>query len=105
MEAWGRVQEVACHHRHWRTRVKLIEQVEAAAISFGFEPLAVGFPQFAGATELGDAPNGLDARVHDNDMRLRALAATRVAKREHACRLIEDLRRQRASLGLIDAPD
>ncbi len=105
VEAWGRVQEVACHHRHWRTRVKLIEQVEAAAISFGFEPLAVGFPQFAGATELGDASNGLDARVHDNDMRLRALAATRVAKREHACRLIADLRRQRASLGLIDAPD
>ena len=103
-EAWGRVQEVACHHRHWRTRVKLIEQVEAAASATGSRR-SPSASRSSRERPAGRRADGLDARVHENDMRLRALAATRVAKREHACRLIADLRRQRASLGLIDAPD
>ncbi|HZN89690.1 MAG TPA: hypothetical protein VFB44_11995 [Thermoleophilaceae bacterium] len=102
-DAWDRVQDVAYNHRHWRTRVKLIEQVDAAAQRHGFAPLEAAFPRFADATGLGDAPD-LDARVLENDRRLRALSATSAAKRDHACRLIADLQLRRASLGLIDQP-
>ena len=48
------VRDVALHHRDWRTRLQLLDQMSAWSVEYGFEPLETAFPSFPGAPTAGD---------------------------------------------------
>ena len=109
LEAWKRVRQVAVHHRHWETRVKLIKRMQRWQPVHGFDPIEVGFPCFADSSGWGsedEPPPDVNAVVESNDRRLAALAGL-VDQAEGADRcdsLIADLGNSRIALVRLGAP-
>jgi hypothetical protein len=78
VSAWQLVHKLAKHHRHWRSRYELIEEVRRWRVKYAFPPMAVGVVPFVvyvrthDAQQLGDAPLGSPQhaqRTMQNDVR------------------------------------
>jgi len=107
--AWNRVRDVAVNHRHWRSRLALVEDMRRWSGAAGFEPLRVQFPRFTiedSAAVFGDDGEARDVNeiVKEGEVRLEALAATieRVDGKSGCCRLVGDLDRWHAELARLD---
>jgi tetratricopeptide (TPR) repeat protein len=102
MKAWGIMRDVTLNHRHWQTRLSLIEFARELSTRAEFIAPTVAFPRFAEA----DAPplDEIGAWVAANDERLAGLSEMVQARREEAgeTRLIEDLALTRVALGKVD---
>jgi hypothetical protein len=109
LEAWKSVRQVAIHHRHWETRVKLIKRMQRWQPVHEFDPIEVGFPCLADSSGWGsedEPPPDVNAVVESNDLRLAALASV-VDQAQGADRcdsLIADLGDSRIALVRLGAP-
>ena len=79
------VRDVALHHRDWRTRLQLLDQMSSWSVEYGFEPVETGFPGFPADGELspssGDIEETTRLAIADRDARL-ALVAEQLARAE-----------------------
>jgi tetratricopeptide (TPR) repeat protein len=102
MRAWGLMRDVTRNHRHWQTRLRLIDFARNLSTGGDFVAPTVAFPRFAEdeappAAEIGDWVKG-------NDKRLAELSRMVDKGREKAGEtpLIEDLALTRVALGEVD---
>jgi hypothetical protein len=102
MQAWGLMSDVTRNHRHWQTRVGLIEFARRLSARDDFEAPSVRFPRFA--EDRAPAAEEIEAWVEANDDRLAQLSEMIRAGREKAgeAPLIEDLALTRVALGEVD---
>jgi tetratricopeptide (TPR) repeat protein len=107
--AWNRVRSVAINHRHWQSRVALVDDMRKWSMAFGFEPLQVRFPRFT----VEDAALLYDDEAHAPDVssiveagedRLQAVAGTieHVDGQSGCCKLVADLDRWHTELTRLD---
>jgi tetratricopeptide (TPR) repeat protein len=100
--AWGLMRDVTRNHRHWQTRVRLIDFARSLSTGDDFVAPTVAFPRFA----EDDAPpaDQIGAWVTSNDKRLAKLSSMVDEGREKAGEtpLIEDLALTRVALGEVD---
>jgi tetratricopeptide (TPR) repeat protein len=102
MSAWELMRDVTGNHRHWQTRVRLIDFARGLGTGSHFVAPTVAFPRFAEhhappALEIGDW-------VDCNDSRLAELSSMIDEGREKADEtpLIADLALTRVALGKVD---
>lgn len=100
--AWGLMRDVTRNHRHWQTRVRLIDFARNLSTRGHFAAPAVAFPRFAEEEALGAGEIG--KWVEQNDERLAELSRVVDKGRERAGKtpLIEDLALTRVALGEVD---
>ena len=107
--AWNRVRDVAVNHRHWRSRLALLEDMRRWSLDEDFEPLEVRFPRFTIEDSLAmydaneKAPDVTEI-VAAGETRLEAVAATieHVDGRSGCCKLVSDLDRWYGELARLD---
>jgi hypothetical protein len=102
MRAWGLMRDVARNHRHWQTRIRLIDFARDLSRGNDFVAPTVAFPRFA---EDDAAPaDNIEDWVKGNDARLAELSTMVDKGREKAGEtpLIEDLALTRVALGEVD---
>jgi tetratricopeptide (TPR) repeat protein len=72
--ARGLMQEVALHHRDWRTRFELVKRTREWSPEDGFEPVEVAFPGFSAESGMGEDREQVEATnrdtIADQDARL-----------------------------------
>ena len=109
LAVWKRVQKVAVNHRHWQSRLALVEDMRKWGMEQGFGPLEVRFPRFrdGDALSIDDEDTGapdMGAMVKKNDALLETLAETiePPADESSACRLITDLDGWHSELAGLD---
>jgi hypothetical protein len=106
--AWNRVRSVAINHRHWQSRVALVDDMRQWSMVYGFDPLQVRFPRFTAedAVLLSDdeaqAPD-VSAIVKAGEVRLEAVAETieHVDGQSGCCKLVGDLDRWHTELARL----
>jgi len=98
--AWRLMRDVTRNHRHWQTRVRLIDFARNLSTRGHFAAPAVAFPRFAEE----EAPREIGKWVEQNDERLAELSRVVDKGRERAGKtpLIEDLALTRVALGEVD---
>lgn len=76
--AWRRAAELAAHHRHWQTRLRIIEDIQGFSQRHGATPFQSAHPSYAEDPIEGDSAE-VDRlarhEIHFSDLRLAALAA------------------------------
>jgi hypothetical protein len=102
MRAWGLMRDVTRNHRHWQTRVRLIDFARNLSTRGHFAAPTVAFPRFA--EEEAPRPDEIGRWVEQNDERLAELSRVVDKGRERAGKtpLIEDLALTRVALGEVD---
>jgi hypothetical protein len=102
MRAWGLMRDVTQNHRHWQTRVRLIDFARNLSTGGHFAAPTVAFPRFA--EEVGPRAGEIGKWVEQNDERLAELSSVVDKGRERAGQtpLIEDLALTRVALGEVD---
>lgn len=109
LAVWKRVRKVAVNHRHWQSRMALVEDMRRWGMEHGFGPLEVRFPRFSeeDAMSLDEEETGIaDVRaiVAENDALLDTLAVAIECPEEvsRGCRLITDLDGWHSDLARLD---
>jgi tetratricopeptide (TPR) repeat protein len=102
MKAWGLMRDVTGNHRHWQTRVRLIDFARHLSTRADFVAPTVAFPRFV--EDDAQPADQIGAWVRRNDNRLAELSSMVDRGRERAGEtpLIEDLALTRVALGQVD---
>jgi hypothetical protein len=107
--AWKRVRSVAINHRHWQSRMALVEDMRTWSLSQEVRPLEVPFPRFtredaSWIDEDHEQVRDPSRMVKENDSWLDSLARTieLYEGQSGSCSLIDDLGRWQSELVQLD---
>ena len=108
--AWERVQQVARHYRHWRTRYELVADMQGWSAKYGLDAPEIAVPRYSddsggGARDEEGTDAAVERTVAGRELRLQRLDGLlehAESQKQQACSLLREIRRWQSELRQFD---